>query len=273
MDPTITEGYPLWRFYDSFENWQSDGTQMDLPEPPRISLFDDVIYWMTRLDESDIESIRGQPKSCALPLLWLILSDWHQVLKYITAQLGWIEWEIEEPTLRKETSGIDATMRKLHPWRRNVPLYRAMVAHSIDCLFTKDMQRKYEQDLPDPDRGLPALFRDFQIVLRDIDTIQARIERIVSVAAALMSIEEGRRATNQNNNLARLTYLATIFIPLSFVSGFLSMAPDISRLRQTFWIFFAIAVPLTVAAFFVADFLHIRKKIEDSFAKRKRKHK
>ena len=226
---------------------------------------------MTRLDEVDIESIREDPKGCAQPALWLILSDWHHVVQYVTAQLGWIEWEIEIPALRKETSGIDATMRKLHPWRRNVSLYRAMVAQSIDRIFTKEMQRKYEQDLPDPDRGLPALFRDFQIVLRDIDTIQARIERIVSVAAALLSIEEGRRAMNQNNNVARLTYLATIFIPLSFVSGFLSMAPDISRLRQTFWVFFAIAIPLTGAALFVADFLHIRNKIEAAYEKRRKK--
>ena len=117
-----------------------------------------------------------------------------------------------------------------------------MVAHSIDRIFSAEMQRKEEQKIPDQDHGLPALLRDFHIVLEEIDSIQARIERIVSVAAALLSIEEGRRAMDKNSNVARLTYLATIFIPLSFVSGFLSVEPNISKLKQTFWIFFAIAI-------------------------------
>ena len=110
----------------------------------------------------------------------LVLSDWYHVLQYVTAQLGQIEWEIENPVLRKKSSDIDATMKKLHPWRRNVSLYRAMIAQSINRLFSKEMLQQYETSKSDPDHGLLALLHDFQMVLQEIDNIQARIERIVS---------------------------------------------------------------------------------------------
>lgn len=200
-----------------------------------------------------------KPKTGAIPLLWLILSDYQHVVQYITAQLGQIEWEIAEPSMRSDPR-VDSTMKKLHPFRRNITHYRAMTAHAIDRIFAKEMKAKAESH--DNTRGLVSLYRDFQIILDEIDGVQRRIERIVSVATALQSIEESRRAMEQNRNVARLTYLATVFIPLSFVSGFLSMVPDVSKITQTIWIFFTIAVPLTAVALLVADFLKLRTKLE-----------
>lgn len=216
---------------------------------------------MGSLTDSDIDEIPKEPKTCALPALWLIVSDWHHVIKYVTTQLGQIEWEIEEPTLRRDASTVETTLKKLHPWRRNATLYRAMVAQTIDSIFSKEIQHQCRESSIPPECGLSALYRDFQIVLQDIDTIQSRVERIVSVAAALLSIEDNRRAMDQNHYVARLTYLATIFIPLSFVSGFFSMEPDVTALRQTFWIFFVVAVPLTLSAILVADWKHTKGKI------------
>lgn len=127
IDPTPENGYRLLGGYDSFENWSSV-EQAKLPKPPRSSLYEDVIYWMSRMNEEDIKSIAANSKACAMPAIKLILSDWQHVIQYITAQLGRIEWEIEIPAMRKQESGIASTMQKLHPWRRNISLYRSMVA-------------------------------------------------------------------------------------------------------------------------------------------------
>ena len=269
VDPTLSEGYPLWGGYTAFDGWPNNTVEGTLSAPPRTSLYEDVIYWMGKRSDDDINQMVANPESCALPALWLIVSDWRHVIQYITAQLGQIEWEIELPTMRKDASGIDGTMNRLHPWRRNVPLYRRMVVRAIDLIFSKPLQQQYKND--PPDHGLPALLRDFEIVLEDINDIHSRIDRIVSVAAALLSIEEGRRATDQNNNVARLTYLATIFIPLSFVSSFFSMAPDVTALQRTFWIFFVIAIPLTAMTLFAADFLGTRRRFKQALTGRKAK--
>jgi Mg2+ and Co2+ transporter CorA len=56
----------------------------------------------------------------------------------------------------------------------------------------------------------------------------------VTVATAMIRIEESQRAMDQNRNFARLTYLAVVFVPLQFVTGFFSMTPDLEQLKTMF---------------------------------------
>jgi len=71
-----------------------------------------------------------------------------------------------------------------------------------------------------------------------------------------------------NTSLARITFLAVIFAPMAFVSSFFSMTPELGALKQTFWIYFAIAVPVTVLCMAVADpgrvwdsFMWLRRRV------------
>jgi len=56
-----------------------------------------------------------------------------------------------------------------------------------------------------------------------------------------------------NVNLVRVTYLAVVFVPMAFVSSFFSMTPHLKDLEQTFWVYFAVAMPLTMICLVVAD--------------------
>ena len=212
------------------------------------------------MQDNEIADTMRRPKAFALPALKLVLSDWHNVIRYMTAQISLIEWQIELPDWGQSARFVDdKIMRRLHPWRRNISLYRAMVTDAMHRLYQ-------EQTTPQPGpthrgSGLQSLSADFQLILEDIDSIQTHIAQLVSVATAFQSLDESRRAMDQNNNVARLTYLATLFIPLSFVSGFLSMVPDVTALKRTFWVFFVIAIPLTIVALLTADFWHLRKKL------------
>ena len=228
--------------------------------PPRTSLYDDAVYWTCQLTPDEVAEAVKDPRAFGMPALRLMLSDWHDVIQYMTTQIAQIEWQIELPDWGRSTRYVDdKIMRKLHPWRRNISLYRAMITDGIRQLYPDQAQAQTSP--ADIDYSLRSLLPDFQIVLGEIDTIQTHIGQLVSVATAFQSLDESRRAIDQNNNVARLTYLATLFIPLSFVSGFLSMQPDVSQLRQTFWVFFVIAIPLTAVALVVADFLGLRKKL------------
>ena len=68
-----------------------------------------------------------------------------------------------------------------------------------------------------------------------------------SVVTAIISIEDSRRSQADNRNVARLTWLATFFIPLSYVASLFSMQDNIGELRPTMRLYFKWAVP--VAAF------------------------
>ena len=84
----------------------------------------------------------------------------------------------------------------------------------------------------------------------------------MALATAIASMEESRRAIQQNQNLGRLTYLAVIFAPLAFVSSFFSMAADLGALKETFWVYFAVAAPLSAIVFLIVDFERLRRWVE-----------
>lgn len=89
---------------------------------------------------------------------------------------------------------------------------------------------------------------DFESVSSQMKELQDRTDRLTSVVMAAISIEDSRRGLQENKNVARLTWLATVFIPLTFISGFFSMQSDISSLKNTFGWYFAAAVPVTALA-------------------------
>lgn len=283
VDPTVRAGHTLWGGYRPFDEtpsmaeWRKNPNQ-EFNAPTRESMFDDVKYWCGKLTKDDLDLIDSDPRNIALSVYKLILADWLTTLKYMIAQLGKIEWEFERPHWGEKPSDIDALLKKISPWRRNVGYYQTMISEAIARLYPPEVRAPLhalgassvptETD-PTPahfflpkkdDRGISALWVDFRNVKRQMDEIQMRLKSIETMATNGINIEESRRAVKQNKNLARLTFLATIFIPLNFTSSFLSVSPDFAKAHQTIWLFFAIGIPITLLSLAVVDLTHPQKK-------------
>lgn len=82
-------------------------------------------------------------------------------------------------------------------------------ASALDELLDRDCINAYKQD--------------FALILNYMEEYQARIDRLTEVVTAVISIQDSRRGYKDNKNLQWLTWLATFFIPLSFVATMLSM--------------------------------------------------
>lgn len=254
VDPTVKEGSPLWGGYRNFCPCPS--MLGPIPQgPPRTSLFEDVIHYHMAMSKQDILRLSTQPNEFGFAILNIVGAEWLSVLKYLTTRLTQIEWELEHPDFRTPPYGLDGSLRRLHPWRRGIPVYRAMVNEVLRTILG-------ESDAASTfGTHLARLRSDFQIILAEIDMLDKRIESMVNVATAIISLEENKRAMKQNHNLSRLTYLAVIFVPMSFVSSLFSMTTDLSLLTRTFWIYFAVALPITILALGVADWLHVKSKL------------
>lgn len=238
----------------------SDKTRYE--EPPRTSLFDDLIFWISKTSQKDIDAIENNPRAMAFRIMQIICAEWLTTCTYVTTRLSQIEWEIERPELfqivekkdvQNESLNFNQSLQKLHTWRRRLPGYRAMVT---------DTRRKLFPD-PDPSSRRPDcikdLEKDFDILGHHIDDLLSRTERIAAVATAVTAIEESRRALEQNKALGRLTYLAVIFAPLSFVSSFFSMSTNVSELTQTIWIYFCVAVPISLLVYLLVEWSWMNK--------------
>ncbi|XXH03582.1 hypothetical protein Hte_009987 [Hypoxylon texense] len=255
IDPSITEGYPLWRGYRPFMNSPPPSDQKSYPAAPKTTLFEDLLFWIRHTSQEDINAIQKNPRAMAFRPLEIICAEWLTLSRYITARLGQIEWEIERPDFRivkqdgNDTVNFNTSLQKLHTWRRRLPLYRDMVSETRKKLFPDEK--------PGPGAApadcIGQLRKDFEIVAGHINDLLSRTERIAAVATAVTAIEESRRAIEQNKALGRLTYLAVIFAPLSFVSSFFSMSENVASLSQTIWIYFCVAVPISALAFLLVD--------------------
>ncbi|OTB09088.1 hypothetical protein M426DRAFT_18472 [Hypoxylon sp. CI-4A] len=262
IDPSITEGYPLWRGYRSFKNSPSPTESTPFQGPPRTSLFDDLLFWIGQTSQEDIDAIENNPRAMAFRILQIICAEWLTLSRYITARLGQIEWEIESPELfqvkkldlQRESMNFNMSLKKLHTWRRRLPVYRAMVSETRTKLFP-DHHRDDDELAPLLRRRdcIAGMEKDFRLVADHFNDLLSRTERIAAVATAVTAIEESRRAIEQNKTLGRLTYLAVIFAPLSFVSSFFSMSGNLAELSQTFWVYFCVAVPISLLVYLLVD--------------------
>ncbi|KAI5356973.1 Putative Mg2+ transporter protein, CorA-like/Zinc transport protein ZntB [Septoria linicola] len=286
VDPTVTTGHALWGGYRPFgetismREWQK-APQKLVDAPERKSLYDDVVHWSTRLTDADIDLVLRDSRNIALPMYRLVVAEWLCVLKYMTTMLGKIEWEFEKPHWGEQPSDIDRLLKKLSPWRRNVGYYQTMITQAISRLFPPTLGAQLDP-LGDPAAqptlanpstpsynasGILSLWTDFKNIKQQMNETQARIKSIENMATNAINIEEARRAVDQNEravqqnkNVARLTFLAAIFIPMNFTTSFLSMSPDFSNAKQTIWLFFVLGIPITIAALAIVDLTHPEEK-------------
>lgn len=106
----------------------------------------------------------------------------------------------------------------------------------LDDLKRQMQQQQHHQPHPGDSSGsssaledlldrecIRAYRQDYTLVLTYLEEYQSRIDRLTEVVTAVISIQDSRRGYKDNKNLQWLTWLATFFIPLSFVATMLSM--------------------------------------------------
>jgi len=190
-------------------------------------------------------------------LLHLICAEWLTVVDYIKTRLNEAERDLSFPEqFLNQSTQIEVGLKKLVVWRRLVPLYREMLTETLQRVFhfpchtdgtgsVTPCPCALHQPTEPVKQGPINIFRDdFTRALSYMEEYQQRINNLTQYATAMTSICDSRRSQDDNRNIARLTWLATFFIPLSFVASLFSMQNDLSTLRETYKIYFAVALPL-----------------------------
>lgn len=89
-----------------------------------------------------------------------------------------------------------------------------------------------------------AYKQDYTLILNYLEEYQQRIDRLTEVVTAVISIQDSRRGYKDNKNLQWLTWLATFFIPLSFVATMLSMTTGpLNQLRDAAVMWAEVSIP------------------------------
>lgn len=253
VDPTVEEGCPLWESSRNFSN--NPNLMQSFKSPTRRSIFENVIYWTKNLCPRDIATIPTNPSIMAFRTLQLICAEWLTFTTYVTTRLTQIEYELKEPPFREDPSGIKSSLDKLHTWHLRVPIYNTMLRETVETVFRDRPLVLKETAVVD---CMQKLRVDFEHAYNEMERRGQRIEGIMTLAMAIVSIEESRRAIQQNHTFGRLTYLAVVFAPLSFISSLFSMTADLGALKETFGVYVSVAIPVSMIVLCFVDFERLR---------------
>ncbi|KAI0191470.1 hypothetical protein EV127DRAFT_387712 [Xylaria flabelliformis] len=237
LDPTIKEGFPLWRGYRNWDPMPSAKSAAVEPNshvptltrgrhnpPIEASFFEDFMYWAQRpnvFGKRPLSSASDVGYTPVVALLSLVCAEWLTLSEYIKTRLSQVDWEITHPKEFLTQNQIDTILRKLHTWRRLVPLYREML--------TETKLRMFHSDYPGfmTSNQLDTYNSEFGLVLAQMEEYEERIDRLTAVVMSSISILDSRRTEH-------LTLLATLFVPLSLVGTLFSMSDDIAGIGATF---------------------------------------
>jgi hypothetical protein len=91
------------------------------------------------------------------------------------------------------------------------------------------------------------IVNDLDQVSRKIEQYGLSLERIIPVVTSIVQLLDSQQSIAESINVKRLTYVALIFIPLSWVASLFSIPGDFAPGQSKFWVYFAVSLPLCIA--------------------------
>jgi magnesium transporter len=161
--------------------------------------------------EEHPELLKTGPASVVWALLDVVVDDYGPVVEGIEAEVE----EIEQAVF---ADGRDLTERVYLAKQQINEVYRAI--HPL----LAPLEAIKRGAFPEMDPGLARYFRDVADHLRLVqDEVTAEREQLVSVLEAnlsLINVRQNLITAQQNQIVKQLTIVATVFLPLTFVTGF-----------------------------------------------------
>lgn len=254
MDPAISDTYYLdGRKRDQQHKVHLStqpflGAYEDFLEPPAFSegldhmelstrggMLDDLQYYWNRKVPSCFDSKDPSLQSLAYYPLKIVAAEW---VKYVAVMQQCIkQYEYQHDRL-PELDQFNKDLRELQGWRRRSMISQGKVRSILRLLKTE------EQRQMTTGRDIPSLIEDFELIDTKIESAGHRLENMLPVTTTLVQIADARRSFAETANISRLTVLALIFVPLTFVASLFSMS-DYMPGTKDFWVYFAVAIPVT----------------------------
>ena len=94
--------------------------------------------------------------------------------------------------------------------------------------------------------------RDIKHVLSQLEHYNCSLEHMVPVATSMVQLLDSRRWMLEAANVSRLTFIALVFVPLSWVASMFSMSENYSPGHENFWVYFATALPVLFLVLFLS---------------------
>jgi hypothetical protein len=201
----------------------------------RESLLDDLRYYWERELPEQFDPLRPTLFALSVYPLRIIAAEW---VNYIAA----MSYHIKR---------LNVELRSLQAWRRRALASQHKIASVKNFIILRTPQAAgstYNPALEDA----TGLQEDYTYLAGTLDDLSGRLKNMLPVVTSLVQISDSRRSLVESANVNRLTSLAIVFAPLSFTTGLFSMDTINGPGGAHFWVFFAVAIPITIVVFLFA---------------------
>ncbi|PVH93639.1 hypothetical protein DM02DRAFT_676713 [Periconia macrospinosa] len=155
-----------------------------------------------------------------LPTLYAVCAKTFEVCNVIRNHLNHLE-----------TENFEISERDIE-WSRKLPFYLEAVNATLDEAIPDAIRLTVDPGSPDTDDLFANIVKDFTRAQTSFHSFQARIDRLQAKEVASQQLAAANQSLAESHNLARLTWLAAIFIPMTFVSGLFSMTENVGGLTD-----------------------------------------
>ncbi|KAI1735869.1 hypothetical protein F4680DRAFT_452531 [Xylaria scruposa] len=109
--------------------------------------------------------------------------------------------------------------------------------------------------------GIAQKYDPWDLLVLDLTHIEMQIKSYANALESLntlVQLANSHRSMSEASDVRRLTYIAVVFIPLSFVAALFSMGDNFLPGRDNFWLYWATSIPITLVVLGVMS-LHLLK--------------
>jgi hypothetical protein len=237
---------PFQGGYEDFLDPPSFSSQVVDDGPQRRSLLEDLVYYWEKHTPSRFNAQTPDLLSLAYYPLRIVAAEWASYIEVMKHSIKQYEYSTDSILEIQAFTKLESDLLALQVWGRRC-LQTLQKIRSV-IKFVKTCKSKEPKN-----DAFEMIVEDYEHLAALADTYGRRLETMVPVVTSLVQIADTRRSLKEATNITRLTNLALLFVPLSFVTGLFSMNDGVSA--HGLKLYFAVAVPLCVVVFSFARLL------------------
>ena len=230
-------------FQGGFEDYLERSLEDTSPRSGHISLLEDLVYYWTKQRPPDFNVRKPTLLSLSYHPLKIVAAEWVRYVDVLSLCIKQYEYSTEKHTETKVLGKLNQDLRDLQSWIRRY-------IQTLQKLQAAIRFVKYRIKLESNKDRYNLILDDYEYLTTGVKVWGSRLEAMVPLVTTLVQISDSRESLREAANVRRLTNLALLFVPLSFVTGLFSMNDNISG--RGVWLFFSVAAPLCMVTILTA---------------------
>ena len=182
----------------------------------------------------------------AIFLKKIVASNWNVMLEFVWAKLSQIEYDLGSSEI-KEMGGQQEHLNQLAEILNDVNLFRRRLLWYLDQVesSSRSMGININETSDGEGKELLSVFQRLQGLKEKVESLTSVVTGMLSIRQAELNIRQADISQRETKLVSRLTFVALVFIPLSYTASIFSMGGDFLPGSSHFWVYIAAAVPMT----------------------------